>query len=220
MTALPRLLPALAATALLLACSQAVRLTETDRAALDDQPAIHVLHYETPLPHIKTFGPAAPPAAAAVRRAAGADPAALVAASFARLLGKKEKLKNLRVEKRHLPRPVAKSATAHKQKYKRGLALELWTDDWAFEAIPGEPGQYGMRFVLRSRLARLDDGRVLWSSGQCRTGGGNLREYKLAAADLTRGTRLRKLLANVRDECARQLLRDFYDAPAAQAKTK
>lgn len=204
---------ALALAAVLLAACAGVRLSEADRAGLDEQPAIHVLHYETALPVVKASGKAAAPAAAEVRRAAGADPAALVAQSFARLIGRKEKLKNLRIESRHLPRPVAASAKAHQARFRRGLALELWVEDWAFEPVAGSPGRHGMRLDARARLARIDDGRVLWSNGHCRIGGGNARDTRLTTAELTQGAKLRKVLAAARDECTRQLTRDFYETP-------
>lgn len=190
------------------ACSHGVRLSDPDRASLAGQPAIHVLHYETPLPRLKTLGKATLPTPAAIRRHAGADPADLIAQHFARLLGKKEKLGNLQVEARHLSPPVAKSASEYKGKYRRGLALDLWVDDWAFEAIAGEPGSYAMRLTARARLARIDDGRALWSTGRCSVGGS--RDLRLSGADLATGTKLRRLLNNARDECVRQLTRDFY----------
>lgn len=197
---------------LLAACSHGVRLSEADRNALKRAPAIHVLHYETAPPDMKTHGQQPLPAAAELRRLSGADPAALVAASFSRLLGRKHKLHNLKIEARHLPRPVAKSPLDYKPKYRRGLALELWLDTWSFEAVADSPDQVGMRLDGRARLGRIDDGQVLWSTGRCRVGGGANRDFRLAAADLRNTVRLRKLLAEARNECARQLVRDF-DVP-------
>lgn len=195
----------LLACALLGACAQGVRLSENDRAHLAGQPAIQVLYYQTPLPHVQ-----AGPAPAAVRRHAGADPAALIAFGFGRLLGKKEKLKNLRVETRPLPRPVVGDAKHHQPKYRRGLALELWVDEWSFAPLVTDFKTYAMTLDARGRLGRIEDGRVLWSTGHCTLNGNkNNRELRLAGAELTRGVRLRKLLAAARDECARQLLRDF-----------
>ncbi len=198
----------LGAFALLGACVQGVRLSDDDRARLAGQPAIHVLHYETPLPRIKAGGLAAPPAPTGVRRHAAADPAALIAQSFSRLLGKKEKLKNLHIEPRPLPPPVAKDASRYREKYRRGLVLELWVDEWSFAPLPADTKTYAMTLGARSRLARVEDGRVLWSTGRCSVGDDN-RSLRLASTELTGGTRLRKLLAAARDECARRLLRDF-----------
>jgi len=59
----------------------------------------------------KNGGKNPPPAAYDVHRHAAADPAALIAQGFSRLLGKKERLKNLHVESRHLLQPVAKDAS-------------------------------------------------------------------------------------------------------------
>jgi len=133
----------LAALGLLAACSHGVRLSDTDRAKLRKEPVIHVLHYETALPVIKADGRTKPPTPLQLRRAAGAEPAALIATNLSRLLGRKEKLHNLKLETRHLPRPVPDSALDHKPKYRRGLALELWVDRWSFEPVAGVPGRYG-----------------------------------------------------------------------------
>jgi hypothetical protein len=198
---------------LLAACSHGVRPTEADRAALKRAPVIHVLHYETAPPTVKAYGKQPLPAAAELRRTSGADPAALVAASLGRLFGKKEKLNNLRMESQHLPRPVAASALDHKPKFRRGLALELWLDTWSFESVAGNPSEVGMRLEGRARLSRLDDGQVLWSTGRCRVGGSTNRDYRLAASDLRNTVKLRKLLNEARNECARQLVRDFDIAP-------
>ncbi len=191
--------------------TQGVRLSETDRTNLKKEPSIQVLHYETALPEIKRGSKVLPPSAFEVRRHAAADPAALIAQSFSRLLGKKEKLGNLRVESRHLPPPVPKDASHYREQYRRGLVLELWVDEWSFSPLPANTRTYLMTLSARGRLARVVDGRVLWSTGHCSVGGSTAsnREFRLAATELARGTRLRKLLVMARDECARQLMRDF-----------
>ncbi len=195
---------------LLTGCARQVRLAEADRAALVKQPAIHVLHYETALPSIKTYGGKPPATATDIRRAAGADPATLIAQSFARTLERKEKLRNLRTENKHLPRPVATSASAHRERYRRGLALEVWVDDWTIEQIAGEPGNHAMRLEARARLAQIEDGRVQWTSGACRVNGTSNRELRLTTAELTNSSRVRKALAVARNDCTRQFTREFY----------
>jgi len=195
------------------ACAnQGVRLSDTDRASLDKQLAIQVLHYETPLPEIKTGSKHPPPAAFAVRQHAAADPAALIAQGFSRLIDKKKKVKGLHVETRHLPRPVATDASFYRGQYRRGLVLELWVDEWSFSPLPADTKIYLMTLSARSRLARVEDGRVLWSTGRCSVGGNHAsnRDMRVAGTELTGGTKLRKLLAAARDECVRQLARDFY----------
>jgi hypothetical protein len=206
---------AFAAMLCLLLCSacapEGVRLSDSERAKLDREPAIYVLHYQTPAPAILAGGKTPPPSAAEVRKHAAADPAALIAESFSRLLGKKEKLKNLHVEPQHLPLPVAADTRPYRTAYRHGLVLELWVDEWNFSPLPADTKTYLMTLNLRSRLARVDDGHVLWSTGHCSVGGNNAnnRDMRLTRTELTTGTRLRKLLATTRDECARQLLRDF-----------
>jgi hypothetical protein len=206
---------------LICACApQGVRLSDSERANLDKQPAIYVLHYQSPAPVILTGGKNPPPTATEVRKHAAADPAALIAQSFSRLLGKKEKLKNLHVEARHLPLPVAADTRPFREQYRHGLVLELWVEEWSFSPLPADTKTYLMTLNLRSRLARVDDGQVLWSTGRCSVGGNNAgnRDMRLTRTELTSGTRLRKLLATARDECARQLLRDL-DNRAADGKS-
>lgn len=193
----------------LAACAAGVRLSNAERAGLAQQKVIHVLHYETALPRIEGRAKTGLPTAAAVRRHAAADPAAVVAQSFSRLLAKKEMLKNLRVEPRHLSLPVAKNAVTYREKFRHGLVLELWTNTWTFAALPADTKTYAMILGLSGRLTRLEDGHVLWSTGHCNMDGNNNRELRLLGTELTSGTRLRKLLAAARDECARQLVRDF-----------
>jgi hypothetical protein len=194
---------------LLAACTPAVRLSDADRASLKAQPAIHVLHYASPLPAVKTGNKTAAPSPAEIRKAAGADPAALVATGFSRLLGKKEKLRNLRLDSGQLPRPVPDNAAVHRNNKRNGLAFEVWVKHWGFEPANGKPGHVAIQLDARSRLTHLNDRRVLWSAGQCRLGNSRSQAITLPAADLGKPARLRKQLSLARDECARQLLRDF-----------
>lgn len=194
---------------LLAACAHNVPLATAERAALKEQPAIHVLHYQTGLPAVSTATGTPAPTATEVRRAAGADPAALVAASLGRLIEKKQKLANLHIDSSPLPRPTVRNTTALKPKVHRGLALEMWVDDWMFERVAGTPGQLAMRFEGHARLTNPDDGRVLWVADPCRIAGTQNHDYRISAKDLTTNVKLRKLLATARSDCARQLMRDF-----------
>lgn len=198
----------------LAACAAGIRLADADRTELRRQSVIHVLHYESRAPRIETNNKASAPSPSAVRRHAAADPAALVAKNFSLLLAKKEKLKNLRVEPGQRPLPVVRDASAYREKFAKRLVLELWTDAWTFSALPADPNTYTMSLSMRSRLTRTDNGRVLWSTGRCRVDGSSAgREQRLLHTELTSGTKLRKILAAARDECARQLIRDFGVLP-------
>lgn len=200
----------LLATLSLAACTAGIRLSDPDRTELRRQNVVHIVHYESRLPRIQSSSKTAAPNPSAVRRHAAADPAALVAKNFSLLLAKKEKLKNLRVEPGHRPLPVAQDATAYRDKFPNGLVLELWTDAWTFSALPTDPNTFTMTLGVRSRLARTDNGRVLWSTGRCRVDGNNTnRDQRLLSTELTSGKKLRKVLAAARDECVRQLIRDF-----------
>lgn len=193
----------------LAACTAGIRLSDPDRTEVRRQNVVHIVHYESRLPRIDTRNKAAP-SSNAMRRHAAADPAALVAKKFSLLLAKKEKLKNLRIEPAARPLPVVPDATFYRDKFANSLVLELWTEAWTFTALPTNPNTYTMSLGMRSRLARTDNGRVLWSTGHCRVDGNNAtREQRLLHTELTSGMKLRKVLAAARDECARQLIRDF-----------
>lgn len=198
---------------LLAACASGGRLTDSERARLAKETIIPLLVYESPLPRIQAASKTGAPSPADVRRTAGTDPAQQVAQSFTRLLQKKHKLKNLRTEPRLQPRPVADSGRAHQARYKSGTLLELWVEQWGFQAQRGEPNFYKLTLSARTRLTQMSDGRVLWSSGRCTVGAGNNNNWRVAATNLKQAVRLRKLLAEARDECARQLLRNFDALP-------
>lgn len=208
------LLALLGLAPLFAACAHRVPLAAADRATLHKQPAIRVLHYDTGLPAVSPAAGTATPAATEVRRTAGADPAALVAVALGHLIEKKQKLANLRIESPALPRPAVRSATALKPRVHRGLALELWVDNWRFERVAGAPGLFAMHLDGYARLSNPDDGRVLWRADPCRIAGAQNRDYRIGARDLTAGVKLRKLLATARTDCARQLMRDFDRASA------
>ena len=203
------LLALLGLAPLLAACAHTVSLATADRTALKKQPTIQVLHYQTGLPTVNTTTGTPAPTAPEVRRAAGADPAALVASSLSRLIEKKQKLHNLHLDSSPLPPPVVRNTTALKPKVRRGLALELWVDDWMFERVAGAPGQLAMQFEGHARLTNPDNGRVLWVAEPCRIAGARNHDYRISARDLAANIKLRKLLATARDDCARQLMRDF-----------
>ena len=193
---------------LLAGCARNVPLPDDVRTRLAKEPVIHVLHYPSPAPTVKAIGKTAVPTPAALQRSVNSDPAAQVAQGLARLLGKKQRLRNLQVEKRPLPPPVAKDVSAHKEQFRRGLALETWVEDWSL--VPARSGgDYVMTLRARTRLARIDDGQVLWLSRACQVGNDS-HNTRLAARDLTNASRVRRAAGAARDECVRQLARDFY----------
>ena len=202
----------LSAVLLFAGCATDIPLTPGDRLALKSQPVIHVAHYESPLPVMKPLGKVVLPPAENVRKTTGADPAALVATGLGRLLEKTEKLGNLRIEPKRLARPLARNPHELREQFKSGLALELWVNHWGFEAVPGVPGQYSLRLDGQARLSNPQEGRVLWSSAACRVSGMGNRSFRSTADELGNTVKLRKLLVAARNECARQLARDFDGA--------
>ena len=198
-------------TALVLAgCSTGnKRLNDAERTNLGKASAIHVLHYDTPLPQLRSPEKNAP-APAAIRKTVAADPAAQIASQFARALARQEKLRNVQTPQA-LHRPVAQNAREFRDKLRDGLALEVWVDDWLISPVPGDTKSYALSLTSHARLSRVTDGKQLWRAEACRANG--MRSNKLALADLTQGARLRKALTAARDECAHQLLRDFAQRP-------
>ncbi len=209
-------LPALIAAILLAACTAGVRLSGSDRAGLGQQPVIHVLHYASPLPAMKMGGKGTAPDPADIQRAAGADPAALVAQGLARVIERKEKLTNLDVGAQPLAPPVTGNTADYRPAYPEGLVLDVWIEGWSLESLAGDPDSYALRLAAQARLARPGDGRVLWSGARCYVNGTGGRNGRVLAAELRDGQRLHKLLVHASDECARQLARDFY--PEATGK--
>jgi hypothetical protein len=204
--------PVAALLGLLLAAGCAHRnvpLDAGDRAQLAREPVVHVLHYPSPAPVVKAAGKAAVPTPVAVERSAGGDPAGQMAQGLARLIGKKQRLRNLKVEKQPLPRPVVEDVSRHKARFRHGLALETWVDDWSLEPARNGSGDYLVTLQGRARLARIDDGRVLWLSKTCRVGNDS-HNTRVTARDLTNATRVRRAALAARDECVRQLARDFF----------
>jgi len=201
---------------LLAACSTtSQRLSDSDRRALRHQPVIHVVHYDSPLPVVKTIGKATTPRAEQLRQTSGMDPAALVATGFGRLLEKTERLRNVQIESTGLPRPVRAHPRDLHARFAEGLTLELWVEQWGVEAIPGLPHQYSLRLDGSARLSDPGNGRVLWASSSCRVSGMTNRAYRSSAGDLSNPAKLHKLLVGARNECARQLARDL-DNPSSR----
>lgn len=189
-------------------CAHHVPLADSERARLAKEPVIHVAHYPAPAPAVKAIGKGATPTPATLAANAGTDPAAQLSQGLARLIGKKQRLRNLQVEKGALPLPVARDASAHQGRFRRGLVLETWVEGWSFEPAKGG-GDYQLTMRARSRLARVDDGQVLWLSRGCRVGNDS-HNTRLAARDLGNAARVRRAAGAARDECVRQLVRDFY----------
>lgn len=194
---------------LLAGCARHVPLTDSDRARLAKEPVIHAAHYPAPEPVVKAIGKTSVPTPATLAGHAGTDPAAQLSQGLARLIGKKQRLRNLQVEKRALTPPLARDATIHQARFRRGLVLETWVEGWSFAPAKGGTGDYLLSLRAHSRLARIDDGQVLWLSRGCRVGNDS-HNTRLTARDLNNANRVQRATAAARDECVRQLARDFF----------
>lgn len=218
---------ALAFLALFPACaSRQIYLDDTERAALRKQPAIHVVHYATPTPEVR------PPS---VRRSyvkvklhdtpngveiqsnlGNYDPTLEVTNQFARTLAKSAGFANLRTGREAMPLPVVSSTGIFKDKFKNGSVLEVWIERWGFHFTPIDWETYTITMQVRSRLTRLEDGKTLWNVGRCSYGGsGNSYSERIVLTDLKSSegkkvqAKIKQTVANIANECARQLLSDY-----------
>jgi len=199
------------AAMVLAACTQSVRLSTTDRHTLASQEVIPVVYYETPPPVLSRYSKIRFPAPTEIYRTVGAEPAGQLAERLSRTLGRLGGLRNVKIHDHPLLRPVPDSKSGYRTPFQKGLLLEVWVDQWIFGEIAGKPGFAALRFDARSRLIRAEDGKVLWSTGRCQVGSPKSREYRIASIDLSKAGKLHKLMSDARNECVRQIARDFDD---------
>ena len=204
----PRCLAAALGGMLLAGCTHDIPLHDSDRARLGKEPVIHVVHYRAPEPVVKTNPKTSAPTPAALQGSVGSDLAGQLSRGLARLIGKKQRLRNLRMEKETLPLPVARDAAAHQTRFRRGMVLETWVQGWSLEPARDTAGSYVLTLRARSRLTRIEGGQVLWLSRTCQVGTDS-HNTRVPAGEIGKTHRLRKAADAARDECVRQLARDF-----------
>lgn len=216
----------LIATLLPACAAKRIALSDADRAGLRSLPAIHVVHYATPLPEVQP--PAvnrrrakvslhdAPSGAEIQSNLGHYDPTYEVAQRFAGTLSKRAGLNNLKLSREAAPLPVVKDPASHKERYKNGAVLEVWIDRWGFHYTPIDWKTYTLTLSAKARLSRLEDGRVLWNTGDCGyAGSGAGYDDRIVLADLKSSdsrkaqAKIRQTVARIADECARQLMQDF-----------
>lgn len=225
-----RMLPLLFITFLLLpACASQSRnifLNDAERAGLRRQPAIHVVHYSTPLPEVRPPSVNrhyarvklhdAPSGAEIQSNLGNFDPTLEVTQRFVNILSKRAGLGNLRTERDAAPLPVLKDLDQFKAKYKNGVVLEVWIPRWGFHFTPIDWKTYTLTLNAQARLSRVENGKLLWTVGKCSYGGsGNTYADRIVLTDLKTSeskkvqTKIRQTVGRIADECARQLMQDF-----------
>ena len=223
-----RMLPFLFIAALVLpACaSKNIYLNDTERANLRKQPAIHVVHYATPLPEVsppsvnrryaKVKLHDTPSGAEIQSNLGNFSPTFEVTQRFMRTLSKSAGLGNLRIERNSAPLPVLKDLSQFKEKYKTGAVLEVWIHRWGFHYTPIDWKTYTLTLNAHARLSRVDNGQLLWTVGNCSYGGGgNTYDDRIVLGDLKTSeskkvqAKIKQTVGRIADECARQLMHDF-----------
>ncbi len=201
-------------------CAGKRTLTDADRAGLRNLPAIQVVHYATPVPSVETpRTPAAPTGNDIQNSLGGYDPTLDLARRFSGMLSRSAGLKNLRLVRETEPLPPLKDATGFQDRYRNGAVLEVWIEDWGFRPVPADRKNYILSLDAKARLMRMQDGRVLWNTGNCsHAGTGKNSGERIVLADLKSVdnkkalARFRQVMGQVADNCARQLLRDYSRA--------
>lgn len=223
----PALLVAAVAVGLLPACaSKHIYLNDNERAALRNQPAVHVVHYATPVPEVRP--PSArrsyvkiklhdTPSGAEIQSNLGNyDPALVITNGFTKELARGAGLKNLRIDREATPLPVVADGGFFKDKFKSGSVLEVWIERWGFQFTPIDWQTYTITLRARARLTRLEDGKTLWNMGECSwSGSGNTYGDRIVLSDLKTSesrkvqAKIKQTVANIAQACAGQLLHDY-----------
>lgn len=212
---------------LLPACaSKQIYLNDAERAALRKQPAVHVVHYATPVPEVRP--PSArrsyvkiklhdTPSGAEIQSNLGNyDPALVITNAFTKELARGAGLGNLRVDREATPLPVVSDGGFFKDKFKSGSVLEIWIERWGFQFTPIDWQTYTITMRVRSRLTRLEDGKTVWNMGECSwSGSGNTYGDRIVLSDLKTSeskkvqAKIKQTVANIAQACASQLLHDY-----------
>lgn len=202
-------------------------LSDTDRASLRSQPAITVVHYVTPLPEVQApKAHVAPytnvklhdtPTGAEIQSNLGSyDPTVEVAHKFSTALARSAGLKNLRLERDAAALPPVKDPKALQLRFKSGMVMELWIERWGFHYVPIDWKTYTMTLHAKARLTRIQDGKVIWNTGDCHYAGtGNGYNDRIVLADLKSSeskkaqAKFKQVMGQIADGCAQQLMQDY-----------
>lgn len=215
------------AALVLSACApKRVYLNDAERAKLRKEPVIHVVHYTTPVPEVEP--PTASHSYVTVKlhdtptggeiqdNMGGYDPTLKVAQSFSSILTKSAGLNNLRMTKETTPLPVVKNPAQFKEKYKDGVLLEVWVDNWGFHFVPMDWKTYFLTLGAKARMTRMENGQLIWTVGECGfAGSGKSYDDRIVLGDLkTSGNKkvqakIKQTLDRIAVECGNQLLQDY-----------
>lgn len=217
----------LLAIALLPACAtKSIYLNDAERAALRKQPAIHVVHYTTPLPEVRPPSVRrhyvnvklhdTPTGAEIQSNLGNFDPTLELTQRFVAILSKRAGLANLRTEREAAPLPVLKDLDQYKGKYKNGVVLEVWIPRWGFHFTPIDWKTYSITLSAQARMSRVENGKLIWTVGKCGYGGsGNTYDDRIVLSDLKTSeskkvqAKIKQTVTRIAEACASQLMQDF-----------
>jgi hypothetical protein len=122
------------------------------------------------------------------------------------------------MQKEVTPLPVVKDGGSYKDTLKTGSVLEVWVERYMYAFVPVDWQTYSVLVKGRARITRLDDGKVLWNTGECSSGGSGNNTYgdRLVLSELKTSeskkaqAKIKQTLNAAAQQCARQLVQDYY----------
>lgn len=213
-----------ATLAMLQGCAtpQATVMSPDDRAALKQEPVIHVVHGASPALQITT--PASVAGGGLITAATGStglpsgaeldrsyslqDAAGELGEKLVQKLRNEGSMRNLHVEPALPQLPEDSDAAPYRGKYPSGLVLEVTVPNQSawYGVLSWRTYTYGM--LAKARLIRVADAKVVWSD-TCLTNNGD--DYKLNISDFqaNNGARLKQVFHLATDQCSEMLAKKF-----------
>jgi len=214
----------LATLAVLQGCAtpQAMPMSPDDRAALKQEPIIHVVHSDSPALQITTparvagvglitaaTGSTGLPSGAELERAYSLqDAAGELSEKLVHKLQNEHSMRNLRVEPALPQLPDDLHAASYRGKYPSDLVLEVTVlnqSAW-YGVVSWRTYEYGM--LAKARLIRVADAKIIWAD-TCVTNNGD--DYKLNVSDFEAndGARLKQVFHLATDQCSQALAQNL-----------
>jgi hypothetical protein len=197
-----------------------VRIEPATLARLKDEPAIHVVQYQSAVIGVRTrFGDAirslnrySGPAADSTHRDAGmmresglTDPAVRLGERFLAAVTPRLGLENVRA----VPAPPDSDALdTLRATIPAGLVLDFRTQAWIVRYDPNRLFSYYVSYIGRGRLIRLDGSQVIWQA-TCRAPFPAQAEPTLSELLANGGTLLRWKSEAEAERCATELVEHF-----------
>lgn len=215
----------LATLAVLQGCAtppQAIPMSPDDRAALKQEPVIHVVHGASPALQITT--PASVAGGGLITAATGStelpsgaelertyslqDAAGELGEKLVQKLRNEGSMRNLHVEPALPQLPADLPAASYRGKYPSGLVLEVTVPHHSawYGAVSWRTYKYGMS--AKAQLIRVADAKVIWSD-TCVTNNGDDYELNISDFQANNGARLKQVFHLATDQCSQALAQNL-----------